>query len=122
MCYPFELYANILWKFFCQCDMTFSYVGYNERQVVTRVREHSNFNFTAKSAIKNHSCPECIEKHFSVNDRAVLKKCYIAYEAKTQEALMMKKQNSKLYRHWFKIIPFCKMFIKQWQFAFVCAF
>ena len=66
--------------------------------LVIRAREYYNFNSTAKSAIKNHvySCPECIEKHFSVYDFTVLKKCHAENEAKIQEGLVIKKQNPKL--------------------------
>ena len=89
---PFELSANVVHKFACQCDMTLSYVGYTARHLVTRAREHINFNSAAKSAIKHHVyfCPECIEKHFSVYDFTVLNNCYTEYEAKIHEALVTK--------------------------------
>ena len=48
-----------------------------------------------------YSCPECIEKHFSVYDFTVLKKCHTDYEAKIEEALVIKEQNSKLKRQFY---------------------
>ena len=76
ICYSFKLSADVVYKFTYQCDTTLSYVGYTvAHHVVTRAREHLNFNSAAKYAIKDqvYSCLECIEKHFSVYDFDVLK-------------------------------------------------
>ena len=58
------------------------------------------FQVRSKSAIKDHvySSPNRIQKHLSVHDFTVLKKCNTEYEAKTQEVLVIKKQNPKLKR------------------------
>ena len=88
----FELSVNVAHKFSCQCNTTLSYIGYTARCLVTRAREHLNFNAAAKSAFKDlvYSCPECIEKHLSVYDFTVLKKRHTEHEAKIQEALAIK--------------------------------
>ena len=97
---PNELSANVVYKFTCQCDTTLSYAGYIARHLITRAREHLNFNFIVKSAIKDHvySCFDCFEKHFSVCDCTVLKKCHAEYEAKIQEALLIRKQTPLINR------------------------
>ena len=72
---PFELSANVVYKFTCYYDTTLFNVGYTARHLVTRVREHFNFNSTAKYAIKDHvySCSKCIHKHFNIHDFTDLK-------------------------------------------------
>ena len=85
--------------FTCQYETALSYIGCTARHLVTRAREHLNFNSAAESAIKDHvySCFKCIQTHFSVHDFTVLKNCLTEYEAKIQEAVVIKKQNPKLY-------------------------
>ena len=71
---PFELSANVVYKFTYHYDTALSYIGYTARHLVTRVREHLNSNATAKSANKDHvySCPKCNKKLFSVYHFMVL--------------------------------------------------
>ena len=87
-----------MYKLACQCNTTLSYVRYTAH-IWSQAREHLNFNSAAKSAVEHlYFCSECMEKHFRVYDFIVLNKCCTEYEVKIQEALVIKKQNSKLNR------------------------
>ena len=72
---PFEQPTDFVYKFTYQSNTTLSYIEYTAHHLVTRAREHLNFNSVAKSAIQDHvySCFECNEKHFSVHDFNVIK-------------------------------------------------
>ena len=54
-----------------------------------------------KSAVKEHiqNCSSCSqEQKQDLNSFTVIRKCNTAYEAQIQEALLIKKQNQKLYK------------------------
>ena len=92
---PTELSSNVVYKFSCPCDTTISYIGYTTRHLITRAHEHLNLNSIAKSAIQDHiySCSHC-----SKTDFEVIIKCNTGFEAKIQEALLIKKFNPTLNR------------------------
>ena len=96
---PTELSSNVVYKFSCPCDTAISYIGYTTRYF-TRAHEHLNLNSIAKSAIKDHiySCSHCSKTDLSVSNFEVIKKCNTGFEAKIQEALLIKKFNPTLNR------------------------
>ena len=97
---PTELSLNVVYKFSCPCDTALSYIGYTTRHLITRAHEHLNLNSIAKSAVKDHmySCSHCSKTGLSVSNFEVIKKCNTGFEAKIQEALLIKKFNSTLNR------------------------
>ena len=97
---PTELSSNVVYKFFCPCDTAISYIGYTTRHLITRAHEHLNLNSIAKSAVKDHtySCSHCSKTDLSVSNFEVIKKCNTGFEAKIQEALLIKKFNPTLNR------------------------
>ena len=51
---PLALYSNVVYKFTRSCDMSLTYNGMSTRHLITRVREHLDFNSIQRSAIKEH--------------------------------------------------------------------
>ena len=51
---PLALCSNVVYKFTCSCDMNLTYYGMSTRHLITRVREHLDFNSIQRSAIKDH--------------------------------------------------------------------
>ena len=95
-----ELSSNVVHKFSCQCDTAISYIGYTARHLITRAHEHLNLNSIAKTAVKDriNSCSHCTKIDLSVSNFKVIKKCNTSFEAKVQEALLIKKFNPTLNR------------------------
>ena len=89
------LSSNVDYKFSCPCDTATSYIEYTTRHLITRAHEHLNLNSIAKSAIKDHiySCLHCSKTDLSASNFEVIKKCNTGFEAKIQEALLIKKYN-----------------------------
>ena len=95
-----ELSSNVVYKFSCPCNTAVSYVGFTTRYLITRAHEHLNLNSNAKTAVKDHiySCSHCSKTDLSVSNFKVIKKCNTGFEAKIQEALLIKKFNPTLHR------------------------
>ena len=93
------LSSNVVYQFLCSRDTNFSYVGMSLRHLGTRAREHLNLaDINIKSGIKDHlhDCGKCSSMKHSVESFKILKKCVTEYDTKIQEALLIKKLNSKL--------------------------
>ena len=90
---PTALSSNVVYKFSCPCD-TAKYYD-TTRHLITRAHEHLNLNSIAKSAIKDqkYSCSHCSKTDLPVSNFEIIKKCNISFEAKNQEALLIKKFN-----------------------------
>ena len=80
---PLALYSNVVYKFTCSCDMNLTYYGMFTRHLITRVREHLDFNSIQRSAIKDHilSCDICSDgqhglKSFNCNQKMSIKVSY----------------------------------------------
>ena len=63
-----------------------------------RAHEHSNLNSNAKTAVKDHiySCSHCSKTDLAVSNFKEIKKCNTGFEAKIQEALLIKKFKSNI--------------------------
>ena len=48
---PLALCLNAVYKFTCSCDINLTYYGMSTRHLITRVREHLDFNSIQRSAI-----------------------------------------------------------------------
>ena len=66
--------------------------------LITRVREHLDFNSVQRSAIKDHilSCGICSDVQHGLKLFTVNKKCQSEFHTKTHEALLIKKDTPKL--------------------------
>ena len=68
------------------------------RHLSIRVREHLNFSSNQKSSIKDHinSCNICLKTKFGLDSFKIIRKCRSKYDAKIQEALLIKKFSPSL--------------------------
>ena len=75
----------------------------SSRHLITRVREHLNFNSLQNSAIKDHILlyRKCSNNWFNENNFVIIRKCKSKFCSKIQEALPIKKLSSKLNRQMF---------------------
>ena len=85
--FVFMYYGNILYKI-------------HHTQLITRAHEHLNLNSIAKTAVKDHiySCSNCTKSDLPVTNSKVIRRCNTGFEAKIQEALLIKKFNPTLNR------------------------
>ena len=85
-----------------------TYYGMSPRQLFTTVREHLDFNSIKKSAIMDHiiSCNICSDVQHSLKSFIVIKKCQSEFHIKLWEALLLKKDTSKLNRQLFAKIAY----------------
>ena len=74
---PLALCSNVVYKFTCSCDMNRTYYGMSTRHLITRVREHLDFNSIQRSGIKDHilSCDVCSDVQHGIKSFTVIKKC-----------------------------------------------
>ena len=96
---PHALLSNVVFKFTCSRDATMSYIGTTTRHLGVRAHEHLSLQLNSKkTAVKNYilACERCKSGSLTVNDFKVVQKCNNEYETKIQEALFIKKQNSRL--------------------------
>ena len=65
-----------------------------------RSHKHLNLNSNAKNAVEYHvnSCLNCTKSDLYVSNFKVIKKCNTDFEAKIQQALLIKKFNPTLNR------------------------
>ena len=78
--------------------MNLTYYGMSTQYLITRVREHLDFNSIQRSAIENHilSCGICVDVQHSLKSFTVIKKCQSEFHTKINEALLIKKDTPKL--------------------------
>ena len=97
---PLVLSLNVVYKFKCSCDMNVTYYGMSTRHLITRVREHLNFNSIQRSAIKDRilSCGICSDVQHGLKSFTVIKKYQSEFHTKIQKALLIKKDTPKLNR------------------------
>ena len=92
------LCSNVVHKFTCSCDMNLTYCSMSTRHLITRVREHLDFNSIQRSAIKDHIlfCDICSDVQHGLKSFRVIKKCQSKFHTKIHEALLIKKDTPKL--------------------------
>ena len=106
---PLALCSNVVYKFTCTYDMNLTYYSMSTRHLITRVREHLDFNNIQRSAIKDHilSCNICSDVQHGLKWFTVIKKCQSKVYTKIHKALLIKKATPKLNRQLYaKEAPF----------------
>ena len=73
------------------------YYGMSTRHLITRVREHFDFNSIQRSAFKDHilSCDICSDVQHGLKSFTVIKKCQSEFHTKIREVLLTKKDTPK---------------------------
>ena len=77
--------------------MNLTYYSMSTQHLITKVREHLEFNSIQGSAIKNHilSCDICSDVQHGLKSFTVIKKCQSKFHTKIHEASLYKKDTPK---------------------------
>ena len=80
--------------------MNLAYYSMSTLHLITRVREHLDFNSIQRSAINDHilSCDICSVVQHGLKSFTVIKKCQSKFHTKIHKALSIKKDPPKLNR------------------------
>ena len=99
---PYLLCSRVVYQFTCLCDANMSYIGKTKRHLITRAREHLTLGGIKQSEVKAHleSCGVCRAAKPDTDFR-ILKSCRTDYQARVQEALLIKKLNPRLNKQLF---------------------
>ena len=83
-----------MYKFTCRGDPGTNYIGYTNRTLRERVKEHVG----GTTAISDHIsiCAKCSNEGVGIDDFIILKRCRFKRESLIFEALAIKEQNPKL--------------------------
>ena len=99
---PLWLCSNVVYKFTCSWDSNLTHIGKSTRHLSAKVgellnvaRQHEN------GGIKQHilSCTVCSNARHDLNSFKVLKQCKSDLQAKSHEALLIKKHRPSLNKH-----------------------
>ena len=91
---PKHTLSKVVYLFQCPGDPEIKYVGFTNRTLNERVREH----LKPGTAIFDHfsHCKSCQELGITINDFKILKKCKSKADTAIYEALLIKKLNPVL--------------------------
>ena len=97
---PHSILSKVVYKFTCPGDPDTNYIGYTNRLLCERVKEHLRDG----TAVAYHidSCTACKSKNITVDNFTILKKCRTNMESMVYEAIFIKRENPKLNRQLIK--------------------
>ena len=97
---PNQLRSRVVYEFTCRGDPNISYIGFTNRTLEQRSKEH----IRGGTAVSDHigNCKTCIDSVITANDFRILKKCKQKYEAPIFEALFIKERDPTLNRQLIK--------------------
>ena len=93
---PKELLARVVYGFTCPRDSEIRYIGYTNRNLIERVREH----LRGGTAVSDHisECDDCRSKGVTAGNFIILKQCRKRFDTSIYEALLIKRHNPVLNR------------------------
>ena len=97
---PKHLQAAIVYEFSCRGDPDTKYIGFTNRTLHERVKEHVRGGTAVSDHIAN--CKECDQKGVTINDFKILKRCRNKYDTSKYEALYIKEKDPALNRQLIK--------------------
>ena len=91
---PKEIASKVVYKFTCRGDPGTNYIGFTNRTLRERVKEH----VSGTTAISDHIsiCAKCNDEGVGMDDFIILKRCRFKRESSIFEALAIKEQNPNL--------------------------
>ena len=91
---PKEICARVVYMFSCRGDPTVNYIGYTNRTLGERVKEH----LRGGTAVSDHIayCSRCTSSRITIDDFRVLRKCHTKLDTAIYEAILIKSHNPKL--------------------------
>jgi hypothetical protein len=86
---PKEILSRVVYEFKCSRDSNANYIGYTNRTLKERVKEHCS----GRTAVSDHIsvCETCSAKRITIDDFEVLKCCRSKCDTAIYEALLIKK-------------------------------
>ena len=98
---PKNIASKVVYKFTCRGDPGTNYIGFTNRTLRERVKEHLT---SGSTAISDHIsvCKTCDEKGVTIDDFAIIKRCRYKHESSIYEALAIKEQNPNLNKNLIK--------------------
>ena len=88
---PRELLTQVVYSFKCRSDPDVQYIGYTNRTLGERVKEHSSGGTRVSDHIAN--CDSCGSSKITTDDFTIIKKCRNWMETAVYEALYIKRHN-----------------------------
>ena len=92
--------SNVVYEFTCRGDPNTKYIGYTNRTLEKRVKEH----VSGGSAVSDHIsvCNECNSKGVTINDFVILHRSHTKQETMVHEALAIKEKSPVLNKNLIK--------------------
>ena len=88
---PKELLTQVVYSFKCRSDPDTEYIGYTNRTLNERVKEHSSGGTRISDHIAN--CHSCGSTKITCDDFSIIKKCRNWLDAAVYEALYIKRHS-----------------------------
>ena len=97
---PKQMESKVVYEFTCRGDPNTKYIGYTNRTLEKRVKEH----VSGGSAISDHIsvCNECNTKGVTMSDFVILNRGHTKQETMVHEALAIKEKSPLLYKNLIK--------------------
>ena len=97
---PKNMESKVVYEFTCRGDPNTKYIGYTNRTLEKRVKEH----ISGGSAISDHIavCNDCNTKGVTINDFAILHRSHTKEETMVHEALAIKEKKPILNKNLIK--------------------
>ena len=93
---PKELRPRVVYEFMCRGDPDITYVGFTNRTLKERVKEH----VSGKTSISDHiaQCNPCQSQGVTIDNFKILRKCRSKWDTSIHEALLITDKNPVLNR------------------------
>ena len=91
---PKEISAKVVYMFSCRGDSSVNYIGYTNRTLSERVKEHLSGGTAVSDHISN--CSACNGNKISIADFQILRSCRTKFDSAIHEAILIKRLNPKL--------------------------
>lgn len=91
---PKAISSKVVYKFTCRSDPGTNYIGFTNRTLSERIKEH----VSGSTAISDHIsiCTICNDEGVTIDDFQIIKRCRYKTESSIYEALAIKEQNPNL--------------------------
>ena len=97
---PKDVCARVVYRFTCRGDPTVNYIGYSNRTLCERVKEHLSGNTAVSDHIAN--CNMCSANKITISDFEILRKCRTKLDTAVFEAVLIKRHRPVLNRQLIK--------------------
>ena len=97
---PKEMTSRVVYEFRCRGDPDITYVGFTNRTLKERVKEHVSGTTSVSDHISH--CTVCNNEGITIEDFKILKRCRNKWDTSIHEALLITEKNPTLNRQLIK--------------------